>query len=363
LSSSTKDHGFDLAVYSESPFMGGGEQMLVTLLSRLDDRIDVTLVGPFASILERIAAVRTGTRVRTVRPVRNRRDVAGIASQLRAIRDLRPAILQTNGNPWTCHYALLAGRITPGVKTLAVHHAVPEPGTPGQLRRTRLNLRHLDAQVGVSKRGARLVEQIAGLEEGAVRVIHNGVADPPITPVERPVDGPIVGTVGRLSWEKGHDVLLQALEGLPGVTGVVVGEGPDMERLRTMARELGLGDRALLLGWQPSSRAWLQTFDVFVMPSLEEDLPLAIVEAMLASRPVVATRVGGVSEAVLEGRTGLLVPPGDHAALADALRSLIDDPARREQMGSAAREHATRTFDLDRMVRSYESLYRDLLDS
>jgi glycosyltransferase involved in cell wall biosynthesis len=202
---------------------------------------------------------------------------------------------------------------------------------------------------------------MVGLASGTVRVIHNGVADLPITPLARPVPGPIVGSVGRLAPEKGYDVLLHALQALPDVTAVLVGDGPDRERLERLTHELGLESRLIMPGWQTDPRPWLPTFDVFVLPSRLEALPLAIIEAMLASRPVVASRVGGVPEVVLDERTGLLVRPADPDSLAGALRRLLESPDRREHMGRAGRRLARQEFSAGRMVRSFESLYEELV--
>jgi glycosyltransferase involved in cell wall biosynthesis len=350
-------------VYSDQKFIGGGELWLRNLLGALDQRIDVTVAGTTPAIVEKIAAGRPGVRIRHIRPVKNKWDVAGIVAHLRAIRDLRPDLLQTNGNPWSCQYALSAGLVTPGVMTLAVYHAVHSPVRRSQLWLNRLNMKRLDARVAVSREAAEHVELMVGLPDGSVQVIHNGVPEARVEPVHRPVNGPIAGSVGRLSFEKGYDVLLRALPALPGVTGVLLSDGPDRERLAQLADELGVATRVIMPGWVPDSRQWLPTFDVFVQPSRLDSFPLSIIEAMLASRPVVATDVGGVSELVADGETGLLVPPDDPEALAEALGSLLGDPARRERMGEAGRSRAQEAFGFDQMVRSYESLYEELLDS
>jgi glycosyltransferase involved in cell wall biosynthesis len=347
-----------LAVYSEQTFVGGGEQLLATLLSRLASGIEVTVVGTTPAVVDRIAAARPGSRTRVVRPVRSKHDVAGMSSLLRLVRELRPDVLQTNGN---CQYALAAGVLTPKVKTVAVHHIVEPPRSPGQLRRHRLTLRRVDAQVSVFAKGARMLERQLKLPEGTVRVIHNGVSDSPIESLARPVDGPLIGTIGRFAPQKGQDVLLHALNLLPGVTAVLVGDGPDRESLERMARDLGIETRVLLPGWAEDPRSWLPTFDVFVLPSRLEGLPLVIIEAMLASRPVVATSVDGVPEEVVDGRTGLLVPPDDPQALASAVQSLLEDPDRRARMGRKGRRLAKEGFNLEKMVSSYESLYDELL--
>lgn len=352
-----------VAAYTESSFFGGGEKALATLLAGLDRAIEVTVVGPHPEIVTAVAASRPGAPVRIVRKVQSRRDAGGIAAQFRAMRELRPDILHANGNAWRCQYVLVAGILTAGVKTLAAHHSLTASDRRSQLWLNRQKLSHLDGHAAVSRFVARGVEEIGRLAPGSVRLIHNGVPDARIVPLPRPVPGPTIGAVGRLSPEKGYDVLLQALSSLPGVTAILVGDGPDRGRLELLARDLDLGERVIMTGWQADPLPWLPTFDVFVVPSQLEAASLAAIEAMLASRPVVASDTGGLPEVVVDGETGLLVPPGDAAALAAAVRSLLADAPRLKRMGARGREVARRKFGLSRMVLGYESLYRELLES
>jgi glycosyltransferase involved in cell wall biosynthesis len=350
-----------LAAFTESPFFGGGEKALATLLGGLDEGIEATVVGPYPEIVEAVAAARPSASVRVVNEVANRRDARGIAGQFRAIRDLRPDILHANGNVWSGQYVLVAAALTRGVRTLHAHHSITPSDTRSQVWLNRRKLRQADCHTAVSMAVARGVEEVGRLPAGSVRVIYNGVADAPITPLARPVAGPLVGTVGRLSEEKGVDVLLRGLVELPDVTAVLVGDGPDRGALERLARELGIEDRVVFAGWHADPLPWVAAFDLFVLPSRLEALALAAIEAMLASRAVVASATGGVPEVVVDGETGLLVPSDDAAALAGAMRSLLADPARRERMGASGREVARRKFALEPMVRAYEGLYRELL--
>jgi glycosyltransferase involved in cell wall biosynthesis len=351
-----------VAAFTESSFFGGGEKALATLVAGLDREMDLTVVGPHREIVEAVAASRPDASVLIVRDVKNRRDAAGIAAQFRAIRNLRPDILHANGNAWSCQYALVAGALTRGVRTLGVNHSLTPSDTSSQVWLNRQKLKHLDAHVAVSEVVARGVEEIGRLPPGTVQVIYNGVPDVEVTPIPRPGAGPTVGSLGRLSPEKGYDVLLRAARELPDVTVVLVGDGPDRGRLEAMGSELGLGERLVLTGWQADPLPWLPALDVFVLPSRLEALPLAAIEAMLASRPVVASDVGGVQEVVVDGETGILVPPDDAPALAAELRSLLADQHLRSRMGARGRGIARVKFDLSTMLRAYESLYRGLID-
>ena len=212
----------------------------------------------------------------------------------------------------------------------------------------------------MSKATAHFLERTLGAEADTVRVIYDGVADVSVTARPRVAEGPVVGYVGRLSPEKGVDVLLRAVSALPGVTVVLVGDGPDRRRLERLGRELGIAPRMIMSGWQADARPWLPGIDVLALPSRLEGLGMAAVEAMLAQRPVVASRVGGTPEVVADGETGLLVPPEDHDALAGALDSLLGDSSRRERMGMLGRKVALERFGVERMLRSYEAVYDEL---
>jgi glycosyltransferase involved in cell wall biosynthesis len=130
-----------------------------------------------------------------------------------------------------------------------------------------------------------------------------------------------------------------------------------------MALELGIGERVRFLGFREDAAALVAAFDVFVSSSRTEGLPLGTLEAVGLGTPVVLTRVGGVPEIVDSGRTGLLVPPGDPAALAEGIMSVLDDPERASEMARAGAEDVRRRFGVQRMCREYESLYGRLLRS
>jgi glycosyltransferase involved in cell wall biosynthesis len=115
------------------------------------------------------------------------------------------------------------------------------------------------------------------------------------------------------------------------------------------------------LGHREDVRDLLSVYDIFVLPSLSEGMPLALLEAMAAGVPAVATRVGGVSEVIENGKTGLLVPPGDSRALADGIATLLENPALATELGEAARQVAVSRFSLERMVRAYQDIYAELI--
>jgi glycosyltransferase involved in cell wall biosynthesis len=350
-----------VAAYTDQPTFGGCDQVLGSLLGGLGPGFEVTVVGIDRAVVEQVAESRPGSATQVLRRVRSKWDLPGIAGHIRAVRDLRPDVIHASlPHPWSCQYAIIAGLVTRGVKTVAVQHAI----LPARVRRqawlNHQTLSRLDAHVALAPSQARLIERMARLRPGSMTIIHNGIADFQVEAEPRPVEGPIVGTVGRLAPEKGQDVLIRSLPQVPDLTAVLVGEGPARERLERLAAELGVSDRVLMPGFVPDSRTWMAMYDVFAMPSREEGMPLALIEAMLASRPVVATAIGGMPDVVVDGETGLVVPPEDPDALAEALRGLFADDERRATMGSRARTRAKEEFSFSQMVRGYESLYEEL---
>ncbi len=179
-----------------------------------------------------------------------------------------------------------------------------------------------------------------------------------------PASARLIGSVGRLEPVKGHRYLLEAFRSLaprfPDLYLALVGEGALLPELSSLARRSALADRVLFLGWRDDVPRLLHAFDVFVFPSLNEGMGRALVEALAAGRPIVASRAGGIPEVLGEGAAGLLVEAGSAAALARGVETLLGDPALRGRFGNAARERA-RGYSRERMLRKVEDLYRDLL--
>ena len=353
-----------LAVYSDADVLGGAELALGNLLGELTPEVEVTVLGTDRVIVDAIASRRPGSQTLLLPPVRNKRDLGPAAAHLGALRRLRPQVLHANQRtPWSCQYAIAAGLLTPGVRVVSVEHsAIPSPYRRQRWVRRAL-MRRVGAHVAVGERAARRVEGFVGLPAGSVRTIHNGIPEGAPAEARELAPPPVVGTLTRVDRHKGLDVLVEALRELPHAHGVVVGEGPELEALRELGRSRGLGERLVARGFDPDPRGVLASFDVFVLPSRSESFPLSILEAMLAGRPVVASDVGSVPEAVLDGETGLLVPPGDAAALADALRRLLDDPELRRRMGERGRTIVRERFTAARMARDYERLYAEVLSA
>ena len=181
-----------------------------------------------------------------------------------------------------------------------------------------------------------------------------------------PAGARTIGIVASLRPVKDHPTLLRAIALLasrwPMLRLVVVGEGGSLEDLRRLAAELGLAETVVFAGLRPPTPSVHHLFEISVLCSRSEGFPNAVVEAMAAGRPVVGTDVIGIRDAVRANETGLLVPPADPAALADALDRLLSDPALRLAMGEAGRRRAAEEYHGDRVIATLESLYEEMVE-
>jgi glycosyltransferase involved in cell wall biosynthesis len=235
-----------------------------------------------------------------------------------------------------------------------------------------LLIRAVDRLVAVGHEQRRQVQTTYRLPDSALRVIWNGVA--PVAPAEQAAafrarlgtgDRLLVGTVAKLIEQKGLDDLLavarKCLDQRYAMQFVIVGDGPLRNSLEQRRRELGLDESVVITGWIPNAAAAaVPAFDVFFQPSRWEAMSIAILEAMAAGKPIVATRVGDNAHALAHQVTGLLVDSGDVPSMIDALGQMNDRDLR-QRLGDAAREHFQRQFTVDRMITSYEQLYSDVV--
>ncbi len=208
-----------------------------------------------------------------------------------------------------------------------------------------------------------------GISPARIVLIPNGVAQAAAAADARPRlrsqlgvpdGGSLVLSVGRLAPQKGHHYLLQAVPAVlaqwPQTVFALVGDGSSRPELEAEAQRLGIESQVRFLGTQANVPDWLAAADVFVLPSISEGLPVALLEAMIAGRAVVATDVGGVGEVVQDGQTGRLVPPADVPALAQGLLDLLQDEAKRSRLAAAGQERVKRDYTLEEMCKRYARL-------
>lgn len=176
--------------------------------------------------------------------------------------------------------------------------------------------------------------------------------------------GPVIGTIARLAPQKGVSYFLKAASLLKEyqVNFLVVGDGPLRDALEQEVTELGLQNRVIFTGKRDNIAEILSIMDIYVLPSVTEGLPLTILEAMAAGKPVVATRVGGVPEAIVEGKTGLVVAPRDPEALAVAIAGMLSEREKLIRMGNNGQKHVVEKFTIRHMVDRTMDLYTQLLN-
>lgn len=207
--------------------------------------------------------------------------------------------------------------------------------------------------------GRQLIAE--GVSPDRIRIIPNGVSLDRFAARADARGVTTVLTVANLRAEKAHEVLIAAAAQLaprfPHLRFQIAGDGPRMAELQELAATLGVVDRVSFLGHREDVPALLGGADIFVLPSRSEAFPNGAIEAMAAGLPVIASATGGLLDLIDSGRTGLLVPPDDPAALADAIAGLVVSPARASVLGAAARDEVTRRYSFDRMVRAFEDLY------
>lgn len=214
----------------------------------------------------------------------------------------------------------------------------------------------------------------AGVSEDRLRLLHNAIAIEKYARGVRPsgllaarvgpLHPPVVVSIGRLSVEKGHVDLVDAVAQLASsgcpCSAVIVGEGPERPALERRISELGLEHRVHLPGYIEDARRVLSDADLLVLPSHSEGLPNAALEALAMAVPVLATRVGGTPEVIVDGETGCLVPPGDPRALAAGIRSFVESPARWQEMAVRGRVTVASKFSLENRTRQLERLYEEV---
>jgi glycosyltransferase involved in cell wall biosynthesis len=214
-----------------------------------------------------------------------------------------------------------------------------------------------------------------GMKPSRIRTIPNGIDLSRFVPGRSnlrragfsiPETHRVLGVIGMFDPVKGHVFLLRAIKrllesGTGDLTCLVVGAGRQEAELKAFVDQAGINGQVRFLGYRRDVPDLLGLMDLLVIPSLRESFGLVAIEAMAMKVPVIASRIGGLEEIVEHGKTGMLVPPGDPAALAAAIRELADNPATRRRMGEAGRRRAVESFGIETTVRKTEELYLEIL--
>ncbi len=347
---------------------GGTEEGMVVTIPRLDRDRFVNVVCSITDLMPLKAEYEAhGIRVHTL-GARGKWDMRAVRRLVKLLRTERPDILHCylfHGNM----LGRVAGRLAGVPAIVSSERSVGHHSRAGIIL-NRLTSGLVTAVETNSEAGKDFVRETLGFDPGDVFVVHGGVEETSASSADRSrirrslgigAQSPVVGYIGRLHQAKGVQFLIEAFASVlgthPAAKMVVVGEGEERNRLQKLARTKGLHSGMRFLGRRSDVNAIMSALDVLVVPSLREGFPRVVLEAMMMGRPVVATRVGGVSEAVVDGVTGLLVPPREPGALSEAILRVLSDREAALEMGQKARARAQETFSLDQAAHRYSRFY------
>lgn len=354
-----------VVAYTDAAGIGGAEISLGNLIASVSSNIQVTVVGTSTKVVETISSYRP----QTTHFVLPKGGISSWIAHLKTFQNLCPDVFHFNCcTPWANTVGLTAAMLLPKARIVRVDQLPLRTTDLLMLWRSRALCLRVDAHVAVGQVSAQRMEDFYALGRNSVISIPNGVPDRGIPVTQSELHHPnetelIVGSIGRLDAMKGHDILLRALAQVEGVRAVILGDGGQRAALEKLAGDLEIRDRVDFLGWVADPFAYLAKFDVVALPSRSEGFPLAMVEAMLAARPVVATRVGSIPEAIISGKTGILIEKESVADLVCALQQLRDQPHYRFQLGQQARAAATSQWTAEIMAGKYERLWHELMNT
>jgi glycosyltransferase involved in cell wall biosynthesis len=359
--------------------VGGCEQHVLSLLSRLDrDRYEPWLAY-FEAAPDQAEPMAPAFRAVGVRTVdlgaRRRTDPRALVRLGHLLRRVRFDLIHAHS--WRTELgAVLWGRVFSRVPVVlrTVHNTDEFYVRPGYASLARASANRLDRIVVISDAVGRYLREAGVPAEKLVRIYYGldvrgwgSSTENSCSPSAIPHPQTSIAVVARLAPQKGHTILLDALPrvlaSVPDVSVRIVGheELSTVAELRAYAAARGVAEHVEFDGFRGDVPELLREIDLFVLPSLWEGFGLVLLEAMAAGRPIVASAVGPIPEVVLDGETGLLVPPGDPGALAEAIVRVLSDRALAERLGRAGRARVERAFGLDRMVEQTDALYRELL--
>jgi glycosyltransferase involved in cell wall biosynthesis len=363
-----------------TPFRGGAEEHVMSLLTAARNYGFTPFLAAPASLLDTMAPELAESRVNrlTVEP-------PSPLLWIRFMAQLAAMLVREQIDLVHCHSiigslcALPASRILrrrPIIETCHGREFWREgKRIKGSFWFDRQASRFVDRFIAVSHATARYLRESKGIPSNKIVVIPNGRDLTSLLPPKSQerakaraelglTNEQTVLLLGRLAKEKGHALLLDALKILgsrqPPLITMFAGIGPLEAELKARCKAAGLTDQVHFLGYRTDRQRLLAAADLVVLPSISEGLPLAAIEALAAARPVVATETGGIPEIVLNGQTGLLIPPRDSAALAEAMHRVLSDPDLALRLGTNGRLFVEQHFDVRVQIERTMALYRDL---
>lgn len=268
-------------------------------------------------------------------------------------------------------YALLAARLAGAKAAATCHNWTKTSGKMiGYMFLDRFLLRRFDIVSTVSE---QLKSEVLrnGVRAGRVRYIPNGIDTGKFEPTGArgkirsglgiPEDALVIGSLGRMSEEKGYGELIEALpsilEEFPGAVLLLAGAGPDRPQFEAAAAAAGVSGKVIFAGMRKDAPGLLEAMDVFILPSRNEGMPMALLEAMAAGRPVIATGIGAIPDVINSGKNGLLIDGQEPGLIAGAVKSLLKDKDSADRMAAAGLETVVRRFSARGMAEQFISLY------
>ena len=362
--------------YTDSREIAGAENALFTLIEALDRQAwNPTLLLDAATGTEQLAKRGRALDIPVLFAPETPLGLKGarrVPALVRLLRRERPAVFHAHLTwPMAGKFPLaaaVAARVPAVVATVQL--IPPVTSDRSNLLQLRLLARRVGRFIAVSRDIATGLVDDFGWPADRIEVIHNAVeAGRFVAPARASLrdllteggDRAVVLVPARLNEQKGHSFLLRAAAQLPEAVFVLAGDGPIRDTLEAQAAELGVERRIRFLGYRSDIPQLLAASDLVALPSLYEGSSVAILEAMAAGRAVVASAIGGTDELIEDGKTGILVPPGEVDPLAAALRRLLDDPELRRSIADAARRRVERDFNAAAMAGRVEKVYDRLL--
>ncbi len=355
--------------------IGGAERIIADIAEGLDGKkFDVsvwcvTSGGETASEL-----IKNGIKV-SILGISTHHNPWNVFKLTRLLKNAGPDIVHTHG-----YFASVIGRLAarkahiPGIVTHV--HSTYWDYEKRHIRTERKLSRFTHKIICCSKAVENFVRDFENIKDSKTIMIYNGVDEDKFSKhkdsrsirAELGIDegSPVVGTVSALTPHKGHIHLIQAASSVlgtfPSTRFLIVGDGFLRARLEDQAKNLNISSSVIFTGERKDIPEILSLMDIFVLPSFSrEGLGLAILEAMAVGRPVVATEIGGIPEAVIQGKTGLLVPPGDSEEMAQAIIQILQDPEKAKSMGEKGRARVKERFTKTKMLSEIQNVYQSLI--
>lgn len=355
-----------LHVEAGKHYYGGARQVAYIIEGLAQRGVENVLACPLSA--EIANAVRGNARIHQM-TMDGDADVAMIWRLMRVIRRERPDIVHLHSRRGADMWGGIAAKLTGTPCVLSRRVDNPEPRW-----QVALKYRLFDHVITISE-GIRRVLLEEGVAPSRVTCVRSAVDAAPYLPSVRkteflgefalPSDAIVIGMVAQLIARKGHRYLLDAVAALrrshPHLHVLLFGKGPLQNELTDEIAQRGLSDIVHFAGFRNDLPNWLGGLDILAHPADMEGLGVSLLQASAAAVPIVATRAGGLPEAVEDGVNGILVPPGDVAALTQALQQLLDDAALRQRLGAAGRSRVLSEFSIDAMVDGNLAVYSKVL--